>query len=207
MRLNDLRALQDAPAEQLRGKIVLLTRRMDRRTDGSGYADVLPMRSSAASIAAGKGAVALLIRSIGTDSNRLPHTGSVIYEGGVAIPAAAVSAPDTDLLERLTAQPAPVRITLDLQSVAGTATSYNVIGEITGRDARPGVVLLAAHLDSWDAGTGAVDDGFGVGLVMATGRAHQAIRPGAASYRARGAVRQRGERLRRRQGLRGAGCG
>ena len=169
VRLNDLRALQEAAPEQLRGKVVLLTRRMERRADGSGYSEVLPMRSNAASIAAGKGAAALLIRSIGTDWNRLPHTGSVIYEGGAAIPAAAVSGPDADLLERLTARDEPVRLSLDIQVATSTASSFNVIGEITGRDARPGIVMLAAHLDSWDLGTGAVDDGFGVGLVMSVG--------------------------------------
>lgn len=167
--LPDLRALQDAAPDQLRGKIVLLTKRMVRRADGSGYAEVLPLRSNAASIAAGKGAAALLIRSIGTDSNRLPHTGSVIYGETARIPAAAVSGPDADLLERLTAGAVPVRLALNIQVAASTASSFNVIGEITGRDARPDVVMLAAHLDSWDLGTGAVDDGFGVGLVMATG--------------------------------------
>lgn len=169
VRLLDQRALQDAAPAQLRGKIVLLTRRMERRGDGSGYADVLPMRSDAASIAAGKGALALLIRSLGTDHNRLPHTGSVIYAGDAAIPAAAVSGPDADLLERLIERNATVRVSLDIQVSTATATSFNVIGEITGSAPRPEVVMLAAHLDSWDLGTGAIDDGFGVGLVMATG--------------------------------------
>lgn len=168
--LPDLAALRDVPNGAVRGKIVLLTQRMERRPDGSGYAGVLPMRSDAASVAAGKGAAALLIRSLGTDDNRLPHTGSVIYETGKAIPAAAVSGPDADLLERLLAGAQPVRIALDIQTEAKEqATSFNVIGEITGRDAGGGVVMLGAHLDSWDLGTGAVDDGFGVTLTMAAG--------------------------------------
>lgn len=167
--LPNLRGLQEAPPEKLRGRIVLLSQRMLRRADGSGYGEVLPMRSNAASIAARKGAIALLIRSIGTDSNRLPHTGSVVYEPDAVIPAAAVSSPDADLLERLAARDQPLRISLDIHTAASTATSFNVIGEISGRAPQPAIVLLAAHLDSWDLGTGALDDGFGVGLVMATG--------------------------------------
>jgi carboxypeptidase Q len=166
----DPEALRSAPADSVRGKIVLLTRRMERRRDGSGYAPVLPMRSSAASVAAAKGAAALLIRSLGTDGNRLPHTGSVVYEPGNAIAAAAVSGPDADLLERLVQQYPSVRLRLNISTqTSAESTSYNVIGEITGRDAQQEVVMMSAHLDSWDLGTGAVDDGFGVALTMAAG--------------------------------------
>jgi hypothetical protein len=170
VRFADLEELQSAPAELVRGRIVLLTRRMERHRDESGYARVLPMRSSAASLAAKKGAVALLIRSLGTDDNRLPHTGTVIYEHGNAIPAAAISGPDTDLLERLEQRYPAVRLRLNFATQTLTnSTSYNVIGEITGQDAQQEIVMMAAHLDSWDLGTGAVDDGFGVGLTMAAG--------------------------------------
>lgn len=166
----DIKALSIAPAESIRGKIVLLTQRMVRQVDGSGYASVLPMRSTAASIAAGKGALAILIRSLGTDSDRLPHTGSVIYEEGKAIPAAAVSGPDADLLERLLGRPVPVTLTLNIEVASrGSYTSHNVIGEITGSGAADEIVMLGAHLDSWDLGTGAIDDGFGVGVTMAAG--------------------------------------
>lgn len=172
VQFNDLAELQAAPQEQVRGKIVLLSKRMERRLDGSGYASVLPMRSNAASIAARKGALALLIRSLGTDNDRLPHTGSVIYEGGAAIPAAAVSNPDADLLQRLLQRGAPVSLQLDIAvATQASYTSYNVIGEITGADAKEEIVMLAAHLDSWDLGTGAIDDGFGVAVVMAAGAA------------------------------------
>lgn len=166
----DVQALQAASPAAVQGRIVLLTRRMARRADGSGYAAVLPMRSAAASIAARKGARALLIRSLGTDNNRLPHTGSVVYEGGAAIPAAAVSGPDTDLLERLLRGTRPVEVRLDIEVDTGARyTSYNVIGEITGREPTRDVVMMGAHLDSWDLGTGAVDDGFGVAVTMAAG--------------------------------------
>jgi carboxypeptidase Q len=173
VRLQDFEALQSAPAESVRGRIVLLTRRMERDRDGSGYARVLQMRSSAASLAASKGAVALLIRSLGTDDNRLPHTGSVNYAPGKAIPAAAISGPDADLLERLGQRTPSVRLRLDIATqTQADSTSYNVIGEITGQDAktpRGEIVMMSAHLDSWDLGTGAVDDGFGVALTMAAG--------------------------------------
>jgi hypothetical protein len=168
--LSGVQALQDASPASVRGKIVLLTQRMERRADGSGYAAVLPMRSAAASIAARKGALAVLIRSLGTDSNRLPHTGSVVYEGGAAIPAAALSGPDTDMLERLLDGHRPVELELDIEvDTRGSYTSFNVIGEITGRDAGQDIVMMGAHLDSWDLGTGAVDDGFGVAVTMAAG--------------------------------------
>lgn len=166
----DLDALSAAPPESIRGKIVLLTQKMERHTDGSGYAAVLPMRSAAASIAAGKGAVAILIRSLGTDSDRLPHTGSVVYQKGKAIPAAAVSAPDAALLERLLGRQSPVRVTLNIEvDTKSNYTSSNVIGEVTGSAIGGDVVMLGAHLDSWDLGTGAVDDGFGVAVTMAAG--------------------------------------
>lgn len=162
--------LQRTTAESVKGKIVLLTQRMERRTDGSGYLDVLSMRTNAASIAARKGALAVLIRSLGTDNNRLPHTGSVVYDDGAAIPAAALSGPDTDLLERLLTIHRAVEIKLDIAvDTSATYTSHNVIGEITGRGEHPGIVMLGAHLDSWDLGTGAVDDGFGVAVTMAAG--------------------------------------
>ena len=170
VRFQDFEALQSAPAESVRGRIVLLTRRMERHRDGSGYARVLQMRSSAASLAATKGAVALLIRSLGTDDNRLPHTGSVNYAPENAIPAAAISGPDADLLERLGQRYPSVRLRLNIATQTQTdSTSYNVIGEITGQDAKREIVMMSAHLNSWDLGTGAVDDGFGVAVTMAAG--------------------------------------
>jgi carboxypeptidase Q len=173
----DVQALQAASPAAVEGRIVLLTRRMARRADGSGYAAVLPMRSAAASIAARKGARALLIRSPGTDNNRLPHTGSVVYEGGAAIPAAAVSGPDADLLERLLRGARPVEVRLDIEvDTDARYTSYNVIGEVTGKEPTRDVVMMGAHLDSWDLGTGAVDDGFGVAVTMAAGAMIKAAR-------------------------------
>jgi carboxypeptidase Q len=167
-----LHALEAAPADAVRDKIVFISQRMERKQDGSGYFDVLPIRSRGASIAGQKGAVALLLRSLGTDSNRLPHTGSVNYAPDMPqIPAAALSAPDADLLSRLLRRPEPVKITLRIAAESRPSyVSHNVIGEVTGRERPDEYVLIGAHLDSWDLGTGAIDDGFGIGVTMAAGK-------------------------------------
>jgi Zn-dependent M28 family amino/carboxypeptidase len=113
----------------------------------------------------------VLIRSIGTDSNRLPHTGGLRYDETLSrLPAAAVSSPDADLLGRMI-QAGPVRVRFRLAcGRRGTAESANVIGEIPGRTKPEEIVLLGAHLDSWDLGTGALDDGAGCGIVIEAGR-------------------------------------
>ncbi len=119
--------------------------------------------------AARRGAIAYLLRSLGTDGVRRPHTGGTHYaENGPRIPAAAITAPDAEQLERLVAKGAPVRVKLVLTPRdLGAVTSQNVIGEIKGREKPEELVLLGAHLDSWDLGTGALDDGAGVAIVMA----------------------------------------
>jgi hypothetical protein len=167
--LDDLAALED---EKVAGRIVFLKRRMRRSDDGSGYGDVVAIRSRGASAAGRRGAVAVVIRSVGTDPNRLPHTGALRYaEDAPKIPAAALSAPDADLLERQLASGRPVRLKLVLGSrLEGEAESANVLAEVAGSE-RPGeIVLLVAHLDSWDVGTGAQDDGAGVALAVEAAR-------------------------------------
>jgi hypothetical protein len=120
--------------------------------------------------AARRGAEAIIIRSVGTDNNRNGHTGSGFgYEGGVPmIPAAAVSAPDAILLQNMLRRGVPVTLRLNMTSeITGPVTGANVIGEITGREGSDEYLVLGAHLDSWDEGTGAIDDGAGVGAMMA----------------------------------------
>jgi hypothetical protein len=167
----DLAALEAAPADSLRGKIAYIANRMARAKDGSGYGPAVVARRSGASTAARKGALALVIRSIGTDHERFPHTGTLQYAEGVdRIPAAAMSNPDADLLSAMLRRGKPVKLRLDLDvGVDGTATSYNVIGEIVGRGRPNEVVVIGGHLDSWDLGTGAIDDGAGVAITMAAG--------------------------------------
>jgi Zn-dependent M28 family amino/carboxypeptidase len=169
----DLDALMAQPEGSLSGKIAYVGYRMERHSDGRGYGVAVKARSRGASEAARRGAVALLIRSIGTDSHRFPHTGNLSYASDAPqIPAAALSNPDADQLSRLLGRGQPVRLRLMLDvGTVGEATTHNVIGEITGREAPEEIVLIGAHLDSWDLGTGAIDDGAGIAITMAAGAA------------------------------------
>jgi carboxypeptidase Q len=167
-----LEALDHLDAAKVKGKIVFFNTPTQRTRDGSGYQKAVPVRSAGPSRAAKLGAAAVVVRSIGTDSNRLPHTGGLRYESGVPqIPAAALSSPDADLLaaEIATGKPVRLRLQLGARSLAA-AESANVIGEIPGREKPEEIVLLGAHLDSWDLGTGAIDDGAGCAIVMEAAR-------------------------------------
>ena len=163
--------LKAAPAGSLEGKIAFVNRKMERFRDGAGYGPAVKGRAGA-SEAAAKGAIAYIVRSIGTDSDRFPHTGNQSYAKDVVrkIPAAALSNPDADQVSRLLKR-GPVRVRLDLDVGTGKEyMGYNVIGEITGRGKlRNEVVVIGGHLDSWDLGTGAIDDGAGVAITMAAG--------------------------------------
>jgi hypothetical protein len=167
----DLAELEAAPDGSLDGKIAYIGYRMLRFRDGRGYGPAVAARSRGPSVASAKGASALLIRSIGTDSHRFPHTGMMSYAEGVTpIPAAALSNPDADQIERLLGRGQPIRVRLDLDvGFDGEYTSHNVIGEVTGRSLPEEVVVIGGHLDSWDLGTGAIDDGAGVAITMAAG--------------------------------------
>lgn len=167
----DLDALKKAPAHSLKGKIAYISFRMERFKDGHGYGPARGARSDGASEAAKKGAVALVIRSIGTDSDRLPHTGMMHYAPDIEkIPAVALSNPDADLLSNMIRRGQPVILRLDITAGwNGTKTAYNVIGEILGREKPEDVVVIGGHLDSWDLGTGAIDDGAGIAITMAAG--------------------------------------
>ena len=166
-----LDALKAAPENSLKGKIAFINKRMERHRDGAGYGPVVAGRGAGAIEAAKKGAVAIVIRSVGTDSNRLPHTGAMRYDVAFKkIPAAALSVPDANLLENMLKRGKPVTLRLDIAAgFTGTYTSYNVIGEISGREKPDEFVVIGGHLDSWDLGTGAVDDGAGVSITMAAG--------------------------------------
>ena len=171
-----LNALAIAPAETVKGKIILVDEVMTRTQDGSGYSVAAAKRRQAAYIAEEKGALAALIRSVGTSSHRFAHTGQMrrVTEVGEpqGVPAAAISAPDADQLQRILAAHSSLRLRLVLTPERRPAgVSGNVIAEIPGREAPDEIVLIGAHLDSWDLGTGAVDDGAGVGIVMAAAKA------------------------------------
>ena len=120
--------------------------------------------------AAKRGAEAIVIRSVGTDNNRNGHTGSGYgYVDDVKkIPYAALSAPDAILLQNMLKRDMPVTLRLNMTSeITGPIVGTNIIGEITGREGSDNYLVLGAHIDSWDEGTGAIDDGAGVGAMMA----------------------------------------
>jgi len=156
-----------APEGSLEGKIALVTEKTVRAQDGSGYGAAGLIRRAGASEAAKRGAVAYLLRSLGTHDHRFPHTGSQVYaEGAPKIPAAAISPPDAEQIERLVARGHTVKVKLKLTpSHPGTVTSQNIIAEVKGREKPDEIILIGAHLDSWDQGTGAIDDGAGVAVV------------------------------------------
>jgi Zn-dependent M28 family amino/carboxypeptidase len=164
-------ALLAAPPGSLTGKIAVVTEHMVRTENGAGYGAANPIRRAGPVEAARRGAIAYLHRSLGTDSHRLPHTGALDYvEGVTKIPAAALASPDADQLERLAALgPVTVHVTLTPTQDAN-AQSVTVVGEIKGREKPDEVVLIGAHLDSWDLGTGAIDDGAGDAIVAAVGK-------------------------------------
>lgn len=167
--LDALSALQPGA---MKGKIVFLNERMERARDGSGYAKTVKNRVQSASIAGNLGAVGVVIRSVGTSDERFAHTGRMQYDlSAPRIPAFSLSNPDADLLSRQLKANKQVR--LRLKSTARDlppAWSANVIGEIPGAERNNEIVLLGAHLDSWDLGQGAVDDGAGVAIVIEAAR-------------------------------------
>lgn len=170
VRFESFEALQAAPEGSLAGRIAFVDMRMERTRDGSGYGDASPVRGRGPSEASRKGAIGYLMRSIGTSPHRVANTGMTRFAEGVTpIPAAAMSLPDADQLGRLLQRgPVHVRLALDC-GFDGEYTSQNVIGEITGSQAPDEVVVIAGHLDSWDLGTGAIDDASGIGITMAAG--------------------------------------
>lgn len=164
--------LKEAPPGSLTGKIAFVAARTVRTQDGEGYGAAVEARSNGPAEAAKRGAVAFVLRSVGTDSTRLAHTGTTDYvDGRVPVPAFALSSPDADQIERLAALGEKVRIRLySSASYVKDARSQNVIAEVPGRVHPDEVVLLGAHLDSWDQGTGAIDDGTGTAIITAAAK-------------------------------------
>ena len=165
-------ALRAAPDAAVRGKIVFIDHNMMPAQDGSGYGQFGAPRRQGPTIASKKGALAIVIRSIGTDHHRNPHTGVQYFtDGATPIPAGALSIPDSEQLRRILkrGQPVTMRLTLASQKSEG-AQSGNVIAEVPGRDPKAPILLVGGHLDSWDLGTGAIDDASGVAIVTAAAK-------------------------------------
>lgn len=164
-----LDALKAAPEGSLAGKIAYIDHAMRAAQDGSGYGPYGDARRQGPAVAARKGAIGVVIRSIGTDGHRNPHTGATNWPAGVKpIPAGAVSNPDADLIARTVAGGKAVRIALTLTGkTVDSLPSGNVIGELPGSDPSLPPILAGCHLDSWDLGTGAIDDASGCAIVTA----------------------------------------
>jgi hypothetical protein len=164
--LDDLRA----SAARLDGRIAFVNHRLppfDEEHDDPGYGQGVQARLHAASEAAKRGALAVLVRSVTAVSLDTPHTGALSYDDGVRkIPAAAVSTEDADLLARLAQRgPVEVELTLGARTLAD-APSANAIAELRGRELPDEIVLLGAHIDSWDVSQGASDDAAGCVAIM-----------------------------------------
>ena len=162
--------LESAPEAMVRGKIAFVDHNMRATQDGSSYGYFGAARRLGPSVASKKGAIAILVRSIGTDHHRIAHTGVQMWaEGATPIPAAAVSVPDAEQIARIVKRGKPVRVHLILSSqMLADQPSGNVIAEIPGRDPKAGLVVAACHLDSWDQGTGAIDDASGCAIAAAS---------------------------------------
>lgn len=174
--------LKSMPREKVAGKIVLFTYPFDKQMAAEGrafqaYGEAVAYRSDGPSAAARQGAVACLIRSVGGADYRLPHTGMTVYaKDAPKVPAGAVTAEDADLIVDLLRQ-GPVKMKLVLTpETLPDIESANVIADIKGSEHPEQVVIVSGHLDSWDLGTGAIDDGAGVAVSMETANLIQKLR-------------------------------
>src|SRR5438067_10305872 len=166
---DELKAL---PREKVAGKIVVFNYPFDKQMaaqghSGQAYGEAVEYRSDGPSAAARQGAVACLIRSVGGADYRIPHTGQTKYaDDAPKVPAGAVTSEDADLIVDLVKQ-GPVKMKLKLTpETLPNIESANVIGDIKGSEHPEQVVIVSGHLDSWDLGTGAIDDGAGVAVSM-----------------------------------------
>jgi carboxypeptidase Q len=154
--------------DKVSGKILLFNELFDKQKAAGGYAfssygEAVGYRVAGAKAAAALGAAACLVRSVGNADYRLPHTGFSLPAG---IPSAAVTAEDADLIAHLTSQgKVRMHLTLTPQKLPD-ATGYNVIADLKGSEHSEQIVVVSGHLDSWDLGTGAIDDGAGVVIAM-----------------------------------------
>ncbi len=171
VRFTSMAELEAARDEEVAGRIVFIDEMMTRTQDGSGYGMAVVKRRNCAARTSEKGGVACLIRSVGTDHHRMPHTGMMARGEAVGPgPAAALSPPDADQLARLLER-GPVRVSVNIQvETRASVESGNVIAEIRGRSDPDEIVVMVCHLDCWDMGTGAVDDAAGCGIVVGAAR-------------------------------------
>ncbi|HXY78631.1 MAG TPA: M20/M25/M40 family metallo-hydrolase [Candidatus Acidoferrales bacterium] len=166
--VNNFDELKTLGRDQVAGKIVLFNELFDKRMAAAGlsfaaYGEAVSYRGAGPKAAADLGAAAALVRSVGTADYRLPHTG---WSAAAEIPAGAVAAEDADLIAHLATQgKVRMRLILTPQKLPDT-TGYNVIADLKGSEHPEQIVIVSGHLDSWDLGTGAIDDGAGVVVAM-----------------------------------------
>lgn len=164
--VDDIDALESYKNRDIEGKIVLFNKPMDKRFINTfqAYGACVSQRFIGASEAAKKGAVAVLVRSLTTLTDHFPHTGVMAYsEGIVKIPAAAISTAHADLIAENYSKTNNTSISINLGCEdKGLTPAHNVIGEIRGSENPEKIMVIGAHLDSWDLGEGAHDDGAGV---------------------------------------------
>jgi carboxypeptidase Q len=159
--VGDFAALDALPDSAVRGKIVLYD------VPFTTYGETVKYRGDGASRAAARGAVAALVRSVGPVSLRTPHTGALRYDDDLRIPAAALAIEDATMLHRLAARGERVRLQLRMEARKHPdVLSHNVIGELRGSERPDEIVVIGGHLDSWDMGQGAHDDGGGCVVAM-----------------------------------------
>ena len=170
--VNNFDELAALPNEKVQGKVVVFDEHFDQKLAEAGfpleaYGQAVAYRERGRLEAARKGAVASLVRSVGGADFRLPHTGETGYDPKLpGIPAGAITAEDASLLARLSAQ-GPVRMHLVLTpKLLGEVETYNVVADLKGSKHPEQVVIVSGHIDSWDLGTGALDDAAGVAVAM-----------------------------------------
>jgi carboxypeptidase Q len=167
----------------VKGKIVLFNYAFDEELAmagraGEAYDYAVQYRYSGASRAAKKGAVASLVRSVGAPGFRLVHTGALKYDDNATkIPAGAITTEDADVIAYLTKQgEVSMHLVLTPRDLP-PAQSYNVVADLKGSEHPEQVILVSGHLDSWDLGTGAIDDASGVGVAMDVLRVIRSVDP------------------------------
>ena len=166
---DELKAL---PKDAAKGKILLFNHPFDKRLaavgeGGQAYGQSVIYRALAPTVGASVGAEAVLVRSVGGADYRLPHTGATVYTPGTRkLPAGAVTAEDADLIANLAKQgEVTMHLTLTPETLPHVE-SYNVLADWKGSEHPEEIVIVSGHLDSWDLGTGAIDDGAGIAVSM-----------------------------------------
>lgn len=170
--IDTLDDLKNLPKGSAKGKIIFANPIMKRTTDGTGYGAAVPLRGAGPKLAMNAGALAFVIRTVGTAEDRFPHAGAAsLRDEKNPIAAGAISTVDAELLHDELTKHADLKLKIILTPErAKDAATANIVGEIPGTTRKDEIILLGAHLDSWDLGRGAIDDAAGCGIVLEAAR-------------------------------------